>query len=321
MSRAVHLGLVLVMGIWGGAFIAVKEVLRPEGAVSGGLDWIELTWLRYVAASACLLALALTLDPTGLRRLLRESFGRTLLTGTMGVAAYNLALNYGETQVPATLAVLLIPVNPVLIMLLAATFLGEPLGLVRWAGSALAIAGLAAVVLAAPQGMQGWGSCPAAGVAACLGSALAWALYVLFSKSLYRVADPLAVTAATTALGTLPVLPFVMVQAWRGRESLGGWHAAAWEHLVSGGRSGLGWLAYLVLGSTVLAFLLYQAGLKHLPAGTVALYIYLMPVFGLLWGYGVLGERVTAAQLAGAGMLLAGVALASGRWGKKERPA
>ncbi len=318
MNRAVHLGLLLVMGIWGGAFIAVKAVLRPEGAVSGGLDWIELTWLRYVAASACLLALALALDPSGLKRLLRESFGRTLLTGTLGVAGYNLALNYGETQVPATLALLLIPVNPVLVLLLAAAFLGEPLTRIRWAGSALAVAGLAAVVLAAPQGMQGWGSRPAAGVAACLGAALAWALYVLFSKSLYRVAGPLAVTAASTALGTLPVLPFV---AFQSGPDLGGWHRVAWAHLVSGGGSCLGWLAYLVLGSTVLAFLLYQAGIKHLPAGTVALYIYLMPVFGLVWGYGVLGERVTAAQLGGAVVLLAGVALASGRWGKKERPA
>ena len=317
MNRAVHLGLLLVMGIWGGAFIAVKAVLRPEGAVSGGLDWIELAWLRYAAASACLLALALALDPRGVGRLLRESFGRTLLTGSLGVAGYNLALNYGETQVPATMAVLLIPVNPVLVLLLAAAFLGETLGRAKWAGSALAIAGLAAVVLAAPQGMRGWGSHPAGGVAACLGAALAWALYVLFSKSLYRVAGPLAVTAATTALGTLPVLPFVMSQSGL---DLGDWHAAAWAHLVSGGPGPLGWLAYLVFGSTVLAFLLYQAGIKHLPAGTVALYIYLMPVFGLIWGYGVLGERVTAAQLGGAIVLLAGVALASGLFGKKESP-
>jgi drug/metabolite transporter (DMT)-like permease len=41
----------------------------------------------------------------------------------------------------------------------------------------------------------------------------------------------------------------------------------------------------------------------------------------LLWGYGVRGERVTATQLGGAGLLLAGVALASGRWTKKASPA
>lgn len=323
--RSVYAALVLVMGIWGGAFVAVKAAMRPEGAAAGGVDWIELTWLRYAASAALLLGIALAADPAGVKALLSRQPGRAFLSGALGVAGYNLALNYGETQVPATVALLVIPVNPVLVMLMASAFLGEALTPRRWLGSGLAVLGLAAVVLAAPRGTHGWGSAPGSGIAACLFAALAWAGYALLSKTLTETAGPVAVAGVTTALGTLPILPVVLWQSARELGSplaLGTWHARAWDHLTGSGPGPGLWLLYLVLASTVVAFLLYQWGIQRLPAGTVASFIYLMPVFGVAWGAWALGEKVTPWQLAGAGVLLAGVALAAstGRPARRAAP-
>ncbi len=297
---APHLGLLAAMAIWGGAFVALKELLAPKGP----LDWISLTWLRYASASVLLLAVALAVDPHGTLGLLRRHPGQAFLTGTLGVAAYNLALNYGESQIPATVALLIIPVNPVGTMLLAGLFLGERTERSRWIGSGLAILGLVGVVLAAPRKAEGWGERPGLGLLATLFAALAWSGYTLLAKSLTEKASPLAATAVSTALGTLPVLPF----------ALGGPAGASWRRLASGGTLALGWMAYLVLLSTVAAFLLYLWGLKRLPAGRAASYIYLMPAFGLAWGHAVVpSERVSPLQLAGAALMVAGVAIASGR--------
>lgn len=144
------------------------------------------------------------------------------------------------------------------------------------------------------------------GIAAGGLAALCWAAYTLLSKRILVDGAPIAVTALSTALGTLPILPFAL---WASGGDVGGWHASAIGRLRG---DVLVWLLYLVLLSTVLAFLLYLWALSRLSAGSATSFIYLMPAFGLVWGWWILRETVTAAQLAGAAALLAGVALASG---------
>lgn len=295
----VHLALLLVAALWGGAFIAIKALLPPQGP----LDWVALTWIRYASASILLLAVALAADPRGFLLLARRRTPLAFLMGILGIAGYNLGLNYGETQVPATLALLIIPINPVLTMVLSGIFLKERITPLRWLGSALAVAGLWGVVLAAPREGGGWGPHPAWGIAAIVGAAATWSLYTLLGKPLTAEGSPLAATALSTALGTLPILLLVMGRGF----------AEPWKLLASGGAAAFGWMGYLVVLCTVVAVLIYLWGLKRLPAGTVASYIYLMPAFGLIWGRVVLGEKPAAMQLAGAALLILGVVLASGR--------
>ena len=303
MSRAgPHLGLLAVAAIWGAAFIAVKALQPPVGP----LDWIELAWLRYASASLLFLTLAAAVDARALADLARRRPGRAFLTGIFGVAGYNLALNFGESQLPATLTLLIVLVNPVLTLALSRALFGEKVSKLRWAGSALAAGGLALVLWAAPRSGGGWGPRPCLGLAAVLAAAGCWTAYTLLGKSLMADASPLAATALSTVLGTLSVLPVALAASGG---DLFRWQAAAVRRLDGGATL---WLAYLVVVSTLLAFILYLWGLKRLSAGTASAYLYLMPVFGLGWGRLALGERVSGLQLAGAAVLLAGVGLASG---------
>ena len=64
---------------------------------------------------------------------------------------------------------------------------------------------------------------------------------------------------------------------------------------------------YVSVVATALAFVAWFAGLRHLPAGTVGLLGLLNPVTGVLLGTLVAAEPLTARQLVGLGLLLAGV--------------
>lgn len=71
-----------------------------------------------------------------------------------------------------------------------------------------------------------------------------------------------------------------------------------------------GWLLLLALGSQVAGWLLLASSIHLLPAALTSVALLLQPVLALLWGAVFLAERVGLPQLAGAAVVLAGVAAA-----------
>ncbi|GGS31527.1 hypothetical protein Snoj_35210 [Streptomyces nojiriensis] len=78
---------------------------------------------------------------------------------------------------------------------------------------------------------------------------------------------------------------------------------------------------YVGLVATALAFAIWFAGLRRLPAGTVGLIGLLNPVTGVLLGTVVAGEVLTGRQLCGLALVLGAVALGRppGRGGRASR--
>ena len=74
--------------------------------------------------------------------------------------------------------------------------------------------------------------------------------------------------------------------------------------------TGDAWLAwtYLVLLGSVVAFTAYMVTLRRLPYGVVMTYAYVNPVIAVFLGWLILGEAVTTPTLAGAALVVAGVA-------------
>lgn len=71
-----------------------------------------------------------------------------------------------------------------------------------------------------------------------------------------------------------------------------------------------GWLIVLAVGSQVVGWLLLTSSIHLLPAAATSVALLLQPVLALVWGRVLLGEPIGAAQLAGAAVVLTGVALA-----------
>jgi drug/metabolite transporter (DMT)-like permease len=82
---------------------------------------------------------------------------------------------------------------------------------------------------------------------------------------------------------------------------------APWTTLSPSGWAGL---AFVVLGATVLAYLLYYLALDRLEPSKVAAFMYLQPVIAALVAYAVAGEALTSRFAAGGTLILAGVLVA-----------
>ncbi|HWK50840.1 MAG TPA: DMT family transporter, partial [Steroidobacter sp.] len=79
-----------------------------------------------------------------------------------------------------------------------------------------------------------------------------------------------------------------------------------------------GWVELLYLGiiASGMAYLLYNASLRHLDASEVGVYTNLIPIVGVLTGVVVLGEPLSARAILGGLVVMLGVWITS----RSERP-
>ena len=82
-----------------------------------------------------------------------------------------------------------------------------------------------------------------------------------------------------------------------------------------------GWTNAVILGlmCTSLAFILYFYLLKNIGVARTVIVTYMIPVFGMLWGYLFLDELITIKMSIGAVLILTGIALTTGLIKRKNR--
>lgn len=281
------LALLLAMALWGSTFAVTKSSLDTVPPLSFAL-------LRFVIATALLLGaaqwrggLALLPQPVPWRRL--------ALLGVTGVGLYFIGFNLALTYTSAAQAALIQSSIPAATAGLAALVLGDRPSRRGLAGIGLSMAGVAAMVLAAAPSAQARN--PLLGNLLMFGTVAVWACYTVLAKQLAG-ADPLAVTAYSTALGLAVLL------------------AAALIELAGGARfdptPGI-WLSALYLGAlpSAGAYLLWNKALQKMEASQAAVFINLVPLVGVATAAIFLGERPGAVQLAGGAVVLLGVWLSS----------
>jgi drug/metabolite transporter (DMT)-like permease len=181
---------------------------------------------------------------------------------------------------------------------------GEPVRQRLWLAIGLSLVGLSLVV-------ELWGgfALDGVGVAASLGAALAYACYVLMAeRSLALGRDAFSLLAWGFAFAAVF---WTLAQPW--------WSFPTGR--IDGSASLLGrladlsapvWLllAYVVVLGTVVPFALLVSALHHVPATRVTVVAMLEPVLAAVVAFAWLGEEIGGLQIAGAMLVLAGVALA-----------
>ena len=101
-------------------------------------------------------------------------------------------------------------------------------------------------------------------------------------------------------VGDLCVLPL-----WLGEMALGRHMVWTWTHLAA--------LLSVALFSSVLAYIFWNRGVEQVGASVAGLFVHLMPVFGVLLAWLVLGERLLPFHVAGIALILTGIWLTSRR--------
>ena len=288
-----HLLLFMLCWIWGLAFIAVKALLEEVSFLTANLG-------RFLLASLALLPFVAVYWRRRPRLNIPE-WGKVLLASICAVYGYQLAVNYGETLVPAGTASLVANTTPVFTALLAYILLGEGMG--RWKVTGI-ITGMAGVAVITVYGAgNGLGMGRVEGIAFILLAAFSWAVYTVVLKPLIEAHSILFITAYTILVGTLMQVPLIGEEFFR---ELGAMSASSW-----------GWMLFLGLVSTALGYFMYVKGLEGLGASVTAFYIYLIPPISLFWGWAILGEMLNPAIIAGTAMILMGL-MAVG-WGERQQ--
>ncbi len=156
-------------------------------------------------------------------------------------------------------------------------------------GTGVALAGIA--VIAGPSAMSpGSGTRVAAGAALVLLATLAFGGYTVVLRPLSEKYGPVSATAASSVAGAMPYLAMVGT-IWPPRLSRPAW----------------GEMLFLALGSTVAGMLLWNRAIVRGGSTRISRLLYLEPVVSVLGAMVFLGERATAAVLAGGVLVIAGV--------------
>ncbi len=287
-----HASLILLILFWGLAFVAIKQALVS-------MSWITLTLLRFAIADVLFVGYLVAT-----RQVRHPPAGKDLpmlvILAFFGFTGYHLFLNLGETDpnVSAGTAALIIASAPAFIAIFAIPLLKERIGRWQSAGIALAFAGLAVMIFfVRPESQFTFRA--SEGALTVLPPAIFSALYAVLGKSYLRRYPPFTFVAWTLLIGTVLLVPLLIVT---GRSVL--------TDLQTMGLAG--WIPVLYLGlfPTFIGYGIWFRALERIPAASAGAYIYASTLVAVVGGIVILGESLTLGAIAGGAMVIAGVVLA-----------
>ncbi|WP_310361893.1 DMT family transporter [Catenuloplanes atrovinosus] len=287
---------------WRGmALIALAAVAWGTGGAvaavlyrTSGLGPIAVSYWRFLIGAV---ALAVYVSLRRTRRVPRDPARRyrrllaVLATGA-GLAVYQSAFYLSIAHSGLAVAtVVTLGAGPILIAIGARAFLAERLGHAGAAAITLALSGL--VALSLDGGATGPN--PALGLACALLSALGYAVVTLVGRTADAAGDPFRTSLSGFLVGGVVLTPFALAEGV----------------LPTAGGLGvtIGWLLYLGVVASALAYGLFFAGLAHVSATTAAIVTLLEPVAAAILAVGFLGEHLSPAVLTGMLLLVGAVAV------------
>ena len=290
-ARWIGAGLVTLAGI----SLGVQSVLAKE-AYAGGASVPTVLAVRFAVATLAVWAVAVAARRRGWRAPLRQPPRRALGFAVLGLLFVTNALfaYLALERLPASTTTLLVFVFPALVVLWSRLFFGEPLGRLKVACLALALAGC--VLIVDPAAAFGDGarlSWP--GILLAAGSALSNSWYATLAGPIGRGTPGLTVAAYS--------LPVTAVCFGAGLVALGG---------LSSGVTAAGWLSCLAIGALAgLSIACLLAGIGRIGPSRAAIVSTSEPAAAVVLGAVLLGESLTPIALLGGACVVAAIALLS----------
>ena len=291
----IHLKLLFVAIVWGFSWSAGRILAQDIAPISGA-------WMRYVIALACFFIYLKMTD--NWRTPTKMEWKRIIIIGFFSTFVYQALFMYGMKFTAAGDASLMITFNPIFTALLAVPFLDEKMNWRLATGLACGLIGVIILFLYSPNVDIPFDT-RLKGDLMIAGAALAWATTSILQKKAMTSSaidsqtplSPLHLTVWSSLIGLLFLTPW-----------------AAYESYLYGmpQPSGGGWLAILFLAilSTVFSYVWFADGIVTIGAGKTALYVYLVPLFGVISGWFILDEKLGWSLLASFSLILIGVVLA-----------
>jgi drug/metabolite transporter (DMT)-like permease len=276
----------IATSIWGGMYVvsdAVLDVVPPA----------TLVLMRYVIALP-VLWIAVRMSHT--RGVQRADWLRLALTAFVGFGVSLLAQFAGTKLSTAAAGALITSATPAFIVLFAWWILHERASWRQWAGLGIATIGVLIVSLLGNQPATEAATNPLLGNLLLIVAAVSWALYSVLVKLNSQKYTALAITLAVTAFGIPIVAPVVAIELQT--QTIGTLTAP----VILG-------ILYIGVGSTAIAFFLWNKSFELLDAATASLFFFAQPVVGTLLSAIFRGEQLGWSFFVGGALILFGALL------------
>lgn len=290
VNRQAWLVLAATTLVWGGNVVAGR-------AAVGEMSPLVLVSLRWAFAFAMIAIFA----RQEVRRdfpLIGAAWPRLAAMGALGFTTYNALFYIAARHTSGVSLAILQGSTPIFVMIFAALFLAARFRPTQWAGLLVATLGVAMVATRGDLAQLGALEFNRGDVY----TMIACALFAIYSLGLrHRPAiSPLSLFAAMSLSAFALSLPLAAWEIWSGN--------AFWP-------SAKGWaiLAYVAIGPSFLAQLLWMRGIALIGPARAGLFYNLTPIFGALLSVLILREALGWHQAAALALVLAGIFLSESK--------
>ncbi len=284
----ITIGAIVV--IWGIAFVGMKEILHSSPP-------FKAAGLRFIIAGLCLLPF--TLRPSRLRQLRPIDFVKFATLGFLQTTLLFGIIFFSLQYVPAGISSIILNTNPFFVAIFAHFVIkGDQLTRQKIIGLLVGFSGVMVLVLA---GGKSLGDVAWYWPLILLVASLVWATSTILVK-LFRFRDMLTVTAWQTFLGSLPLLAIGFLFETKPIDF-------NWSF-------GL-WLLYIAVPGSAFAWWAWNGMVQRYSASRVSVFLFLIPVCGVLGGVLLLGESLSYSLLIGGALVASGIILVNLRLRRK----
>jgi probable blue pigment (indigoidine) exporter len=258
--------------IWGSTYIVTTELLPPGYPITASA-------LRALPAGLLLLLIVRRL-PTG------AWWWKSALLGALNFTIFWTALFVSAYRLPGGVAATVGAIQPLIVIVLARIFIGNPIRLLSIVAGLAGILGVAMLVLTPHAGLDG------IGVAAGLIGAVSMAFGTVLSRHWQPPVSPLTVTAWQLTAGGVMLVPIALV------------FEPSLPPLTPNNVLGFVWLG-LVGGA--FTYIVWFRGLSRLEPTVVSPLGFLSPLVAVILGWAILDQQLSVPQILGMAVVLASV--------------
>ena len=278
--------IVMLSALWGSAFVFIKIAAPAIGAVG-------LVFARLVLASLLLGALFIRKEHF---KMIKENIFPIILIGAMNVAIPFYCFSYAALEINASTMSVINGSTPLFAFLFSILWLNFQFKWFQFLGILIGMSGL--VVFVGYESLEfSWLPILVAMIGA--------AMYGLSMNYIYKlnVVDTRVMAAVTMVAATIMIAPFLLLDPI----IMENWNLKIAASVI-----------FLGVFCTGLAYLPYFILIKRVGPISTSLVALLVPIFGMLWAYLLLQEKITLVMLTGCILIIGGVVLTS-RLGKANR--
>ncbi|HUG13212.1 MAG TPA: DMT family transporter [Opitutaceae bacterium] len=275
--------------IWGASFLFMRIAAPVLGPVL-------TTDARVIIASVVLLGWLKYTRADGHWHLWKHY----LVAGVIMSAFPYLCFAYAALHIPAGYSAILNSSSPMFGAIFGAIWLGETMTTRKVAGLVVGMAGVALISL---RGSVAFDDSFVPAVLACLIAAASYGISGVYVKKFIHGAGPVAIATGSQLMAGLVLLVPALLTPVPGTLT-----AEVAGAVVA--------LAVLCTAVALIGYFKLFARVGPTKAITVT---FLLPPFGMLWGFLFLGEAITLRMLGGCALVLAGTLMATGfKWPRRE---